>query len=92
SVTCEHNTAILQCGAKLIKLISANYGRTDSTTCSAGKPYNQIFKTNCYMPNTLKLVEARCEGKSSCEVPATNTVFSDPCNGTFKFLNIVYTC
>ncbi|MCI4381130.1 hypothetical protein PGIGA_G00248120 [Pangasianodon gigas] len=92
TVTCEQNTAVLTCGAHHLKIISANYGRTDSTTCSSGRPASQISYTNCNMPDTLNIVAARCEGQSSCEVPAMNNVFSDPCYGTYKYLTIVYVC
>ncbi|KAB5567716.1 hypothetical protein PHYPO_G00236070 [Pangasianodon hypophthalmus] len=92
TVTCEQNTAVLTCDAHHLKIISANYGRTDSTTCSSGRPASQISYTNCNMPDTLTIVAARCEGQSSCEVPATNNIFSDPCYGTYKYLTIVYVC
>ncbi|XP_058246370.1 rhamnose-binding lectin-like [Hemibagrus wyckioides] len=92
TVTCEHNTAVLTCGAHRIKIISANYGRTDSTTCSSGRPTSQITYTNCYSPDAVNKVAARCEGQSRCEVPATNNFFSDPCVGTFKYLTIAYSC
>ncbi|KAM9475090.1 rhamnose-binding lectin-like [Clarias gariepinus] len=92
TVTCEHDTAVLTCGAQHLKIISANYGRTDSATCSSQRPANQISYTNCYMPETLNIVAARCEGKSSCAVPASNGLFSDPCVGTFKYLTVMYAC
>ncbi|XP_060737561.1 rhamnose-binding lectin-like [Tachysurus vachellii] len=92
TVTCEHNTAVLSCGAHHINIIGANYGRTDSTTCSSGRPHSQITFTNCYLPDTLHKVAARCEGQRRCEVPATNGFFSDPCYGTFKYLTVVYSC
>ncbi|KAM9475811.1 rhamnose-binding lectin-like isoform 2-T2 [Clarias gariepinus] len=91
-VTCEDNNAELSCGVQNIKIISANYGRTDSTTCTTEQPAGHVSKANCYMSDTLKIVKARCEGKSSCVVPATNNVFSDPCPYTSKFLKVVYSC
>ncbi|XP_076859318.1 rhamnose-binding lectin-like [Brachyhypopomus gauderio] len=92
SVTCEGNNAVLTCGAGVLNILSANYGRTDSNTCSAGRPSNQTTKTNCYGTKTLSEVSKRCEGKSSCVVPVTNSVFSDPCFGTYKYLSIRYSC
>ncbi|XP_060788676.1 uncharacterized protein LOC132893497 [Neoarius graeffei] len=91
-VTCEHDTAVLTCGVRRLKIISANYGRTDSTTCSSGRPANQLTNTNCYTPSAFDKVAARCEGQNTCEVPATNSFFSDPCYGTYKYLKIVYSC
>ena len=29
---------------------------------------------------------------SSCTVPVTNSVFSDPCRGTYKYLDVSFTC
>ncbi|XP_076847683.1 rhamnose-binding lectin-like [Brachyhypopomus gauderio] len=92
SVTCEGSNAALKCEAGVLDILSANFGRTDSTTCSAGRPRSQISNTNCYGNNTLAEVTNRCEGKSSCVVPATNSVFSDPCVGTYKYLSIGYSC
>ncbi|XP_047655679.1 rhamnose-binding lectin-like [Tachysurus fulvidraco] len=91
-VTCEGNTAVLTCGARRINIISANYGRTDTTTCSSGRPASQLTVTDCYTPDARNKVAARCEGQSSCNVPATNDVFSDPCVGTYKYLTVVYSC
>uniref|UniRef100_A0A671S851 SUEL-type lectin domain-containing protein n=1 Tax=Sinocyclocheilus anshuiensis TaxID=1608454 RepID=A0A671S851_9TELE len=34
----------------------------------------------------------RCEGKNSCSILASNSVFSDPCVGTIKYLYISYSC
>lgn len=34
----------------------------------------------------------RCEGKNRCSILASNSVFSDPCLGTFKYLYISYSC
>ncbi|XP_076847692.1 L-rhamnose-binding lectin CSL3-like [Brachyhypopomus gauderio] len=92
SVTCQRGDAVLICEAGVLKIHSANYGRTDSTTCSAGRPRNQITNTNCYSPNALAKVTTMCEGKSTCLVPATNSVFSDSCYGTFKYLSIGFSC
>ncbi|KAK3514948.1 hypothetical protein QTP86_020887, partial [Hemibagrus guttatus] len=91
-VTCEGNTAQLTCGARRISVISANYGRDNSTTCSSGRPASELSNTNCYTPDALNKVAASCEGQSSCSVPATNAVFSDPCYGTYKYLTVVYSC
>ncbi|KAI2661384.1 Rhamnose-binding lectin [Labeo rohita] len=75
-----------------IQINTANYGRTDKTTCSEGRPSSELQNTNCYSPNALSPVSKRCEGKNSCSILASNSVFSDPCGGTFKYLYILYTC
>ncbi|XP_017561314.1 rhamnose-binding lectin-like isoform X2 [Pygocentrus nattereri] len=92
SVTCEGSTAVLACEVGLLKIHIANYGRTDSTTCSLGRPFGQITKTDCFATTSLSEVATRCKDRSNCTVPATNTVFTDPCVGTYKYLSIVYSC
>ncbi|XP_072537155.1 rhamnose-binding lectin-like [Salminus brasiliensis] len=92
SVTCEGSTAVLTCGTGVLQIQSANYGRTDSIICSAGRPVNQVTKTDCYASNTLAIVMNRCHGKTTCSVSASNDVFSDPCVNTYKYLSIAYSC
>ncbi|KAL7884281.1 hypothetical protein AOLI_G00070510 [Acnodon oligacanthus] len=91
-VTCEGDSAVLTCGEGVLKIQAANYGRTDSTTCIAGRPVNQITKNDCYATSSLTEVANRCEGKITCTVPASNSVFSDPCVYTYKYLTMVYSC
>nr|WCI13857.1 LRBL [Danio rerio] len=89
---CERDREILRCEHGRIKILAANYGRTDDTTCLRRRPYWRPLNTNCYSPNTLDLVSKRCEGRKHCSVFASNDVFSDPCVGTRKYLEITYTC
>ncbi|MCJ8735259.1 hypothetical protein PDJAM_G00244880 [Pangasius djambal] len=91
-VTCEGSTAMLTCGTGKIKINSAKYGRSDTTTCSSGRNQNELSNTNCDLSCALNIVAARCDGQSSCEVPATDDFFSDPCTDTYKYLKIEYTC
>ncbi|XP_066500006.1 L-rhamnose-binding lectin CSL3-like isoform X2 [Hoplias malabaricus] len=92
NVTCEGNTAVLTCDSGVLNILSANYGRTDSITCSAGRPNNEVTNTHCFATNTLSVVKNSCGGKSKCAVSATNNVFTDPCVGTYKYLTVVYSC
>lgn len=34
----------------------------------------------------------RCNGKNSCTISASNSVFGDPCFGTYKYLEVSYVC
>ena len=45
--------------------------------------YHCIF--NCF-------VHCRCDGHSKCQVMASNLVFGDPCEGTYKYLQVYFTC
>ncbi|XP_073675404.1 rhamnose-binding lectin-like [Garra rufa] len=93
SLACEHETSALTCdNGTVISIHSANYGRTDGSTCSAGRPASQLAKTDCYASNTQTVVASGCEGKNSCSILASNNVFSDPCFGTFKYLYISSSC
>jgi hypothetical protein len=40
-----------------------------------------------------QLAKAQCEGQQSCELQATNRYMgSDPCGGTYKYLQVDYQC
>ncbi|TRY62453.1 hypothetical protein DNTS_027235, partial [Danionella cerebrum] len=99
TTACEQSNAALSCGTSpssdqglVIHICSANYGRTDGETCSQGRPPAQVSRTNCYFSNSLTLVTNECEGRSSCTIAASNSVFSDPCVNTYKFLYVSYAC
>ncbi|KAL2100433.1 hypothetical protein ACEWY4_004827 [Coilia grayii] len=92
-VVCEHQTMIIDCGQdKVIKIDKGNYGRTDRTTCIAGRPSSEIQNTGCYLSKTVRDMANRCDGRSQCSVLASNSVFSDPCYGTFKYLEVYFRC
>ncbi|XP_067110827.1 L-rhamnose-binding lectin CSL3-like isoform X2 [Osmerus mordax] len=92
-VICEGHQGTLSCGSgsNVIRVLRANYGRTDNETCSSGHPPNQINNTDCLNPTTFLLVADLCKGHS-CSLYASNSVFSDPCYGTYKYLYVVYWC
>ncbi|XP_069053953.1 L-rhamnose-binding lectin CSL3-like isoform X2 [Lepisosteus oculatus] len=92
SVTCEGGTAELDCGDKAIRIENANYGRRDRYLCSSGRPADQLTNVQCVLSGTLGLLRKRCDGNTQCTVMATNYVFSDPCVGTYKYLDVTYTC
>uniref|UniRef100_A0A8C1RB85 SUEL-type lectin domain-containing protein n=1 Tax=Cyprinus carpio TaxID=7962 RepID=A0A8C1RB85_CYPCA len=71
---------------------TANYGRTDKTTCSQGRPSQQLQNTNCFSPNALDFVSKSCNGLDTCKVYAKRTGLTDPCFGTYKYLAISYSC
>ncbi|XP_078671138.1 uncharacterized protein LOC144911186 [Branchiostoma floridae x Branchiostoma belcheri] len=86
---CEHQTLTISCPAgRQINIVYALYGRTSRGFC----PSSQIRTTNCRSPNSLVWVRGSCQGRSSCSVRASNSVFGDPCVGTFKYLEVSYTC
>uniref|UniRef100_A0A3P8PCD2 Uncharacterized protein n=1 Tax=Astatotilapia calliptera TaxID=8154 RepID=A0A3P8PCD2_ASTCA len=93
SVTCEGSQANLQCGEGQVIVVSwANYGRRDNTTCSHGRPDPQLQNVHCSSPSSAEYVTNRCNWQNNCTVGASNTVFGDPCSGTYKYLEVFYTC
>ncbi|XP_003728290.2 rhamnose-binding lectin [Strongylocentrotus purpuratus] len=87
---CEGNPLSLSCpSGSVLSIISANYGRTTGPeTC----PHSSIQTTDCYASNSMNIVGNLCNGQTRCTVVATNSVFGDPCVGTYKYLEVNYTC
>uniref|UniRef100_A0A667ZDN2 SUEL-type lectin domain-containing protein n=1 Tax=Myripristis murdjan TaxID=586833 RepID=A0A667ZDN2_9TELE len=75
---------------QIIVVHSADYGRHDRTTCSYKRPASQLQNVYCSRP-TKKVAES-CNGRNSCTIYASNSVFGDPCHGTYKYLELIYTC
>uniref|UniRef100_A0A3Q1JKV0 SUEL-type lectin domain-containing protein n=1 Tax=Anabas testudineus TaxID=64144 RepID=A0A3Q1JKV0_ANATE len=91
SVACEDSYANLHCDrGQVIFVSSANYGRRDRTTCSTGQPASQVETVTCSLP--VNKVAQSCDGKSSCSVKVRGSLFGDPCFGTYKYLEVTYTC
>uniref|UniRef100_A0A8C6PXC6 Uncharacterized protein n=1 Tax=Nothobranchius furzeri TaxID=105023 RepID=A0A8C6PXC6_NOTFU len=90
-IVCEHSTVQLTCaGGRAIRVYSANYGRRDAATCSSGRPHYELQNVRCSRPTNL--VAQSCNGRSSCSITAINSVFGDPCFGTYKYLHVAYRC
>ncbi|XP_055769332.1 L-rhamnose-binding lectin CSL2-like isoform X1 [Salvelinus fontinalis] len=93
SITCDGSDALLECDEGTIQIHSANYGRRDQLVCSFKRPANQLANTNCLSQSTTaSKVAERCDGKSQCDVPASSSLYGDPCVGTYKYLDVAYTC
>merc|ERR1712106_597384 len=89
---CEGSELNISCEAgNLINLISVNYGRTalGQDICDSTYPTSN---TNCKSSTSMKEVADRCSDKVSCSVGASNGIFGDPCYGTYKYLEVQYTC
>ncbi|XP_034552641.1 L-rhamnose-binding lectin SML-like isoform X2 [Notolabrus celidotus] len=89
--TCEHSYATLSCSeGRVIFVYGADFGRRDRTTCSHMRTAAQIADVECSDPTAL--VAERCNGKSSCMIKASDSVFGDPCPGITKYLELAYVC
>merc|ERR1712002_86949 len=88
---CEHDTLNIDCPAgKIISVSSAMYGRLQPGHEKC--PHNKIKNLTCTSSYSMEQVTESCEGKRSCAVNASNLVFADPCKGTYKYLDVSYTC
>ncbi|XP_065053082.1 uncharacterized protein LOC135682221 isoform X2 [Rhopilema esculentum] len=86
---CEGKSQYITCPRDRSMFITrANYGRTDRKTC----PHPSIRTTNCHSRRTLQAVKRRCDGTPICRLHAVNSVFGDPCFGTYKYLQVTYQC
>uniref|UniRef100_A0A3Q0RP82 SUEL-type lectin domain-containing protein n=1 Tax=Amphilophus citrinellus TaxID=61819 RepID=A0A3Q0RP82_AMPCI len=77
---------------QVIVVYRADYGRRDITTCSDGRPDSQLQNVQCSSPNSTEYVANSCNWQNSCTVAAKSSVFGEPCNGTSKYLEVVYGC
>ncbi|XP_068191366.1 L-rhamnose-binding lectin CSL3-like [Antennarius striatus] len=96
-IVCEGKPLSWSCEeGKVISVFDAFYGRRDKVVCSYRVIEAQVSNTNCIPPpgpsKAYKIVSKMCDGKQKCSVDAKNSVFGDPCNGTYKYLQVSYTC
>ncbi|XP_061529432.1 L-rhamnose-binding lectin SML-like [Phycodurus eques] len=90
-IACEGSLAQLYCDpGYVIAVYGADYGRRDQITCTFERPPAQIQNTECLGPS--EVVATMCDGEENCAIPATNGVFGDPCIGTYKYLEVAYSC
>uniref|UniRef100_A0A8C8K6C5 SUEL-type lectin domain-containing protein n=1 Tax=Oncorhynchus tshawytscha TaxID=74940 RepID=A0A8C8K6C5_ONCTS len=90
SITCEGSDVQLEFDEGTIQIHSANYGRRDQLVCSFNRPANQHQVTG-YV-NLYLLLTHSYDGKRQCDVPVSNSLYGDPCVGTYKYLVVAYTC
>uniref|UniRef100_A0A3P9JDW6 SUEL-type lectin domain-containing protein n=1 Tax=Oryzias latipes TaxID=8090 RepID=A0A3P9JDW6_ORYLA len=84
-----HISSPLSGNGKVIKVVSAFYGRHERNVCN-NCPLAMSQNVNCGNPTDL--VAEKCDGKKRCNIKAANSVFGDPCKGTHKYLEVTYVC
>jgi hypothetical protein len=92
---CEHSTVPVNCpSGQVISVVSASYGRQDTTTCNFDYAYpDALLDTTCRAANSLVPTVNECHGRQSCAPTVSNgAMFGDPCYGTIKYLEIFYKC
>nr|XP_043627198.1 beta-galactosidase 9-like [Erigeron canadensis] len=77
----------LQCedGYTVVSIEFASYG-TPQGSCQA------FSIGNCHAPTSSSIVSKACEGRNSCKIEVSNSVFGDPCPGTVKSLAVKARC
>lgn len=91
-VACEGSNLEVKCGqGEKISVSRANFGRTSRDVCT-DNGNAPIYTDKCFSPNSLDLVNRYCSGQNQCTGPASSAIFGNPCVGTFKYLEVEYTC
>lgn len=87
---CEGEEMKLDCAAGNIRIVEAIFGRTEgSNVCSSTK----IKTVECRSTTSETIVKSVCDGKRNCSITVLNNVLGgDPCPGTYKYLNVTFTC
>ncbi|XP_059091180.1 latrophilin Cirl-like isoform X2 [Tigriopus californicus] len=90
---CQGQTLNISCpnSGDVIKVIRANYGRFSIAICN--EEGRTDFSVNCLAPNSFRVMQERCNFRSSCVGDAS--LFqdqSDPCPSTPKYLEVHYAC
>ncbi|XP_021348638.1 zonadhesin-like isoform X2 [Mizuhopecten yessoensis] len=86
---CEWKMKTIKCDAgETIKIMSAMYGRKSRSVC----PHAAMSNLKCEAKSSMGKVSQACDGKDKCVLSASNSVFGDPCGGTFKYLDVKYAC
>ncbi|GLV36087.1 Calcium-independent receptor for alpha-latrotoxin [Carabus blaptoides fortunei] len=87
-IGCENTTLDLYCtNGKVIRVLSANYGRTSIFPC-----FIYFGANNCEAANSTQIVGHRCNNQQKCSIDVSNRPFGDPCALVPKYLNVSYTC
>lgn len=86
---CDGQRGFIRCenGTK-IRIVSANYGRTDDQVCPGGDTSTRT----CLSKSSEIKVRWNCNGYSSCHLRASNQLFGNPCTNFSKYLEVKYSC
>jgi hypothetical protein len=86
---CEGESRTFACVSGLIQIQSGFWGRSNGRTCAS----ENMDDLSCSTSNAERPLADVCDGKKSCSVRAFNSFFGgDPCEGTSKYMKVVYQC
>ena len=87
---CNGNITWLQCAANnVIRIKDVMYGRLNSTVCSS---MPNETTTQCKSQTALQALSPLCNGKKSCVLIPSTSLFGDPCPDVTKYVDVDYTC
>ena len=91
---CDSSSSTLTCTNGLIQIISANYGRTStSSLICVTSSVTSAYTTQLCFNNQTTTIGNLCNGQSTCTITPSPTFFLiDPCVLTDKYLSIQYQC
>ncbi|XP_076075849.1 L-rhamnose-binding lectin CSL1-like [Mytilus galloprovincialis] len=78
----------------ILRIIGASYGRFTSFLCHPNSwptPSSQ-WDLQCSAGGSFSIASERCDGKPSCTIEQSTTLFGDPCRTTPKYLQVLYRC
>uniref|UniRef100_A0A8C6SGS2 SUEL-type lectin domain-containing protein n=1 Tax=Neogobius melanostomus TaxID=47308 RepID=A0A8C6SGS2_9GOBI len=76
----------------VIRIHEVDYGRQDYSTCAVGHSQCQVQNVFCSTPGATYRVAEACNGRQTCIVRASSSVFGEPCAGTAKYMQVSYFC
>ncbi len=71
----------------VIDVTAVLYGRLDTVTC----PHTAMSDTSCSLPGAIDIVRSICQNQMTCSLQTPGSE-ADPCQNTFKYLTVTYTC
>lgn len=90
-IVCERESMNIKCGPnESIRIKRVRYGRKSKTICPNKADYNLTCSSD--RRAALRIARKACQNKQSCTLLANNSVFGDPCKGTFKYMTVKYKC
>merc|ERR1711874_320383 len=85
--SCEGSQLNIECKhGGLIRIQKAFYGRLDANVCV------KDTKVGCVSPQSKHIIVGTCDGQTKCSIEVSNSVFGDPCQGTYKYAEVEYEC
>ncbi|CAG2222402.1 unnamed protein product [Mytilus edulis] len=95
-IACGDTIMRLNCSSTndILKIIGASYGRFTSFLCHPNSwptPSSQ-WDLQCSAGGSFAIASERCDGKPTCTLKPSTTLFGDPCTTTPKYLEVLYRC